>query len=80
MEHDSKAGENRERRSCWCEEASGLMRDMMRQMGPPDRARRHFEQAHIEFLRGVRSLIDDRIERMQTRGTAAQGGSTIPVE
>jgi hypothetical protein len=30
----------------------------------PEASRGHFKNARIEFLRGVRGLIDDRIERL----------------
>ncbi len=36
---------------------------------PPPSAGRHFREAHLEFLRGVRDLIDHRIDRLsRTQG------------
>jgi len=77
-ESESKTEQGRYPRYCWCEEASEFVREGMRRMGPPKEARRHFERAHVEFLKGVRSLIDARIHRMETAGTPK--GSTIPVD
>ena len=39
---------------------------------PPQSAGRHFRQARIEFLRGIREIIDHRIERL-SRDTASKG-------
>jgi len=38
----------------------------------------HFRNSRIEFLKGLRSLIDDRIERLQR--PAASKGTTVPVD
>lgn len=42
-----------------------------------DAAREHFRNSRLEFLKAVRTLIDERIERL-TR--AAQPGTKISVE
>ena len=43
----------------------------------PENATRHFREARLEFLRGVRELIDNRIDRMsKDKGK----GSRIGVE
>lgn len=76
---DEKKNAGRYPQYCWCEEASGLMRDVLKRMGPPKEARRHFEQAHVEFLKGVRSLLDARIQRMETAPETPKG-SSIPVD
>lgn len=43
----------------------------------PDRARGHFRAARIEALKGLRSLIDHRIEAL---GKEGRRGTTIEVE
>ncbi|MCS6954263.1 MAG: hypothetical protein RMK57_16710 [Bryobacterales bacterium] len=39
-------------------------------------AREHFRNARIEFLKAIRTLIDERIEYL----TRARKGTTVPVE
>jgi hypothetical protein len=41
-------------------------------MGPPEQAREHFDAARIEFLKGLRALIDARIERVSKARTKGQ--------
>ena len=31
---------------------------------PPESARKHFRESRVEFLRGIREIIDHRIERI----------------
>ena len=38
----------------------------------------HFRNSRIEFLKGLRSLIDDRIEKLSRRGEPR--GTTVPVD
>jgi hypothetical protein len=35
--------------------------EFLKRLGPPPEARRHFETARVEFLKGIRALIDARI-------------------
>ena len=44
---------------------------------PPDAARKHFRESRIEFLRGIRELIDHRIDHLSRRG---KEGTRITVE
>ncbi len=44
---------------------------------PPEAAIGHFREARVEFLRGIRELIDHRINRMSR---AKSGGTNIVVE
>lgn len=41
-------------------------------------SRDHFRNSRVEFLKGLRSLIDDRIERLSRH--AEPKGTTVPVE
>ena len=49
---------------CVCQGAGPLFSDLLRRVGPPDEARRHFDAARLEFLKGLRALLDARIERV----------------
>jgi len=40
-------------------------------------AREHFRNSRLEFLKAVRTLIDERIEKLSRTG---QAGAKIPVE
>ena len=44
---------------------------------PPEAARKHFNESRIEFLRGIRELIDHRIDHLSRR---ANEGTRITVE
>ena len=51
---------------------SGVMSQMLRQFGPSEPVRKHFSQARLEILKGLRAMLDQRIEDMQrpsSRGT-----------
>lgn len=49
---------------------------MVQRLAPPE-AREHFKSAHVEALKGLRSLIDRRIERLSTE---PKKGTSIKVE
>ena len=57
------------------------LRDGLRQAAdavtPPESAMAHFRQSRIEFLLGIRELIDHRVDRMSRAKTA---GANIVVE
>jgi hypothetical protein len=44
---------------------------------PSEQVAGHFRQARIEFLKGVRQILDNRIEDLERRG---EGGTKINVE
>jgi hypothetical protein len=44
---------------------------------PPESAMGHFRESRIEFLRGIRELIDHRINRMSR---AKSAGTSVVVE
>jgi len=50
---------------------------MFRKLGP-DSARRHFRNARIEVLKGMRELIDKRIEELSKH--EEQKGTKVAVE
>jgi len=57
---------------CVCGGAGPALTEFLKQMGPSESARRHFDHARVEFLKGLRAIIDSRIEsisRHETTGT-----------
>ncbi len=62
---------------CLCQGAGPVFTDLLRRLGPPEEARRHFEAARMEVLKGLRALLDARIEQRARRG---RKGEKIEVE
>ena len=54
-----------------------LLRELIRRFGPPVEARRHFDVARIEFLKGLRAVLDARIAHI-SKGSPK--GQKIDVE
>ena len=48
---------------CLCQGAGPVLSEMVRRLGPPEAARGHFETARLEFLKGLRALLDAGIEQ-----------------
>lgn len=46
-----------------CQAAGPALSELLRRLGPPPEARRHFDTARLEFLKGLRALLDARIEQ-----------------
>ncbi len=69
--HESPHCEH-EGHTCFCMGAGPELFSMFKRLGP-DSARRHFRNARIEMLKGMRELIDKRIadlaQHADTRGT-----------
>jgi len=65
------------RPACLCQDAGPLLTELIRRLAPPQSARRHFESARLEFLKGIRAIIDDRIDR---RSKSKAPGQSIRVE
>jgi outer membrane protein TolC len=40
---------------------------LLKRLGPPEPARRHFDAARLEFLKGLRELLDARIAQCSKR-------------
>lgn len=51
--------------------------EILHRLRPPEEARRHFQNARLEVLKGLRALIDARIER---RSAGPSRGQQISVE
>ncbi len=47
---------------CLCQGAGPALTEFLRRLGPPEEAREHFETARMEVLKGLRALIDARIQ------------------
>jgi hypothetical protein len=50
--------------SCVCQGVGPVLSELVKRLGPPEEARRHFDAARLEFLKGLRSLLDARIEQV----------------
>jgi pyruvate dehydrogenase complex dehydrogenase (E1) component len=64
-------------RHCLCCEANDALDSLFRHLGGSEQVREHFRQSRIEFLKGVRSLLDERIERL---GRSGHKGTRVVVE
>jgi hypothetical protein len=62
---------------CLCQGAGPVLSDVLRRLGPPEAARQHFEAARLEFLKGLRAILDERIAH---RSKAKGKGEKIAVE
>lgn len=63
---------------CLCSAIRRGLEEAAEMLTPPETACNHFREARIEFLRGIREVIDHRIERSsRTKSTA---GTRIVVE
>jgi hypothetical protein len=60
-----------------CQGLSLICGELMRRLAPPAPARRHFDSARIEILKGLRALIDARIAQVEK---ASRKGEKIQVE
>jgi hypothetical protein len=60
---------------CLCREVMDQMREVL---GVPPQVREHFNNSRIEFLKGLRAIIDSRIEHLSQAG--ANRGTKIAVE
>jgi len=62
---------------CLCQGAGPALTQFLRGLGPPGAARTHFDAARVEFLKGLRALLDARIAQV---GKPKTKGETIAVE
>ncbi len=62
---------------CACMGAGPLLTEFLESRGPSDEVKAHFRAARVEFLKGLRALIDSRIEQLSQ---TEEKGATIPVE
>ena len=62
---------------CACMGAGPALTDLVERIGPSEEVRAHFRAARVEILKGIRALIDSRIEQLSR---TEEKGATIPVE
>lgn len=65
--------------ACGCAGAGPAFTDFLRKMGPTDEVRGHFQQARIEFLKGIRAMVDQQI-RNASEGSGPRKGTRVTVE
>ena len=70
-------GQSEEKVNCFCMGAGPELYGMLKKLGP-DAACQHFRNARIEMLKGMRALIDARIETI--RRDEAKKGTKVTVE
>ena len=62
---------------CICGGAGPALTDFLKHMGPPEGARQHFSQARVEFLKGLRAIIDKKIDEINKH---PERGDKVTVE
>lgn len=77
MNKKTKTSPKPEGGACLCYGLGSSLSELLRHLGPPEASRRHFDAARVEFLKGLRALIDARIEHVSRR---AAKGEKIEVE
>ena len=77
MNKKNKESTKSEKSPCLCQGTGPALSELLRHLGPPEQARRHFDAARIEFLKGLRAFIDARIEKVSK---ASARGEKIDVE
>lgn len=78
MSEPNQAGGTRAGQSAWfCDWLREGAEKAAEAMSPPEDVARHFREARLEVLRGIRDFIDHRIERLSKD---TRKGSHIVVE
>ena len=52
--------------ACWCKEINEEMAkltNMLKGLGPSEQVKEHFRNSKVEFLKGLRKLIDEKLEK-----------------
>lgn len=58
--------------ACGCSGAGPAFTEFLRHVMPPGPAKEHFDQARLSFLKGLRAMLDARIDhlsRQESKGT-----------
>lgn len=69
-EKDAHAG-------CFCMGLGPQVTEMLRKLGPPESVREHFRNAQVEMLKGIRAMLDQRIEQLSR---TEEKGTKVAVE
>ncbi|MDZ4797568.1 MAG: hypothetical protein SGI92_05355 [Bryobacteraceae bacterium] len=64
---------------CGCMGVGPAISHLLNNLGPKE-ARDHFRAARVEFLKGMRSLIDARIDQINRDAQPQSTGTSVPVE
>ncbi len=82
---DHNTADHQKEYACWCTEINeemakmgNMFKNITQNLGPSDQVREHFRNSRVEFLKGLRRMIDEKIERAQAAGQSH--GTTVPVE
>jgi hypothetical protein len=62
---------------CICCEASAAIGKLFRAIRPSEKVSEHFRQSRVEFLKGIRTLLDERIDHI---GRPPHKGTRVVVE
>jgi hypothetical protein len=74
---NKKASRSSGASSGFCQGAGEAFAKLLQELAPPVEARKHFENARLELLKGLRAVLDSRIER---RSKPKTRGQSIRVE
>ena len=69
--------EEHDHKHCVCCETNDTLSRIFKMMGGSEEVSNHFRQSRVEFLKGVRALLDDRIEQL---GKSGHKGTRVVVE
>jgi hypothetical protein len=53
---------------CVCGGIGPELSSILRKLGPSEEVRSHFRNARVEMLKGIRQIIDERIENLSKTG------------
>ena len=73
MNGKTKRSPKAESGTCLCQGAGPLLSELLRRLGPPEEARQHFNAARLEFLKGLRAVLDARIAQVSKPATKTRG-------
>lgn len=76
-QQDPQSGKNAAHIDTICDFVRKGLEAVSESLTPPQAAIKHFREARLEVLRGIRELIDHRIDRLSRRNTQ---GTRVVVE
>ncbi|MDX1982527.1 MAG: hypothetical protein SFV51_19795 [Bryobacteraceae bacterium] len=78
MTEQENAAGSAPRGGCACGGAGPVMSEFFKRMGPDESVKQHFRTARIEFLKGLRAIIDQRISDLSQ--SQQQKGSKVNID
>lgn len=66
------------RSGCACMGTGPMVSEFLSRLGPDESVKQHFRTARVEFLKGLRALIDQRISDLQR--PVEQKGTRLSVD